>query len=315
MAVTALHTLYAVQVDKADTANDLFADQISNWSLDTAIEEIIRGGDGHVDPTYVAVGSQSPKITFTSSAVARILTLAGISGLWIGAAGDTAAYAWFRALDEGGTRKTGANHIKLTMAKAMLVPRTLNAPSEGEATLDMELLPYSSDGSTAPISIGTSQSLAARPGGQADERFVAGPAAINGTTINGVQNTTIDFGIELIVKGGDGHVFPTFMAIQSRAPKITIQTVDVSVLNTFGISGTVQSSTDSVIYLRKMSEGGTRVANETEEHISFTIDEGRVTTRTLGGGHNEPFMAELQITPTWDETAAIIAVDTSCAIV
>ena len=100
----------------------------------------------------------------------------------------------------------------------------------------------------------------------------------------------------------------------SRKPKITIKTTDVISLSTFGLSGVAQGGTDSVIYLRKVAEGGARVQDGTAEHISFTVDEGMITVTGIDANDGEVANSTIEITPTFDGKNDILAIGTAVAI-
>lgn len=309
-----VYTLYAVNIDNGGGAgSDLFLDQISDWAMDTRINNILLGADGMVDPSYVAVMSQSPSAAFTTSALATVLAKCGISGLAIAADADEyGADLYLQKLAEGATRASGSSHIRLRAAKGILVPRSLSAAQgAGVATLGLELIP-TWNGSADPLVIATSQALAGTP--SVGEAFTVGPVSINGAQVEGIQSITVDFGITLETLGSDGGVWPTFVCIRERRPTFRIETTDAGVINTFGLTGAAQGGTDSVIYLRKMAEGGTRVADVTAEHISFTIDEGHIACGPLRASHPGRIGAELIITPTYDGTDPIIAISTATAI-
>jgi len=311
MALTA-HTLYAVNVDAIDSANDVLIDQVSDFTADPGIQEALLSADGQVDPTFVAVAQQAPRFSFTTSGLATVLAKCGISGLdFTGDADDAGLECWFQKMEEGGTRVSGSNHLKMTAIHGLLLPRTITASDGEPASMAMEAV-VTYNGDDAPIVIATSQALSGSP--SVSEVFTAGPMKINGVTYDGVQSVTIDFGLQEQVLSSDGLVYPTFVCIGQRRPSITIQTTDVTLLNTFGLNGVVQGATDSVVYLRKMSEGATRVTDVTAEHISFTIDEGRINPLPWSAEQGGPGSLELRITPTDDGTNDIIAIDTTAAI-
>ncbi len=317
MAVGTVHTLYGVNVDIAADlgVSDIFIKGISNQSIDPAIEEMLLASDGMVDSSFVAVGKQEPAITFDTTMIASVLAKIGISGLKIAADIDEPGVEfWFQKVAKGGTREAGSNHLKMTVAEGILVPRQLRATHGGgtPASLSMECKP-SWDGTNDPIVIAASQALSGTPG--VSEAFTCGPVKINGSAVPGVQDITIDFGITLFVLSSDGQIWPTFIAIQDRKPKITISTLEALVLNTFGLSGAAQAETDSVIYLRKIAQGGTRVANNVAEHISFTVDEGLIKPTAISGAHGQQQTAGIEIIPTYDDANAILAVNTATTIV
>lgn len=316
MSVATVHTLYAVNIDPITEANAVFIDQVQDQNLDPAIQEILSAGSGQVDPTHVAVMSQNPRIAFSTTALATMLAevTSGffINGIKIDSDGThDGAELWFQKLAKGGTRTAGANHIKMTVNEGLLLPRSISAMQGQVASLAMDLL-AGYDGTNDPIVIAAAQALEGTPA--VGELFTLGPVSINGVDLDGVQGVRLDTGLQEVALGGSGQVWPTFLGIMSRQPLITITTLDVSVLSTYGLSGTAQSATDSKIYLRKIAEGGARVADATAQHLSFTIDEGHIRVRSIGGGHGAPQAAQLEIRPTYDGDNAILVMSAATAI-
>jgi len=316
MAVSTLHTLYALNADP-NSGEDYLISQLVDWALDTNLSEELAAADGCVDPKYVAVMSQEPRLRVSTTALATVLGKVGISGLLIEASGSSglnAVEAWLQKMLSGGTRTppTTAEHTKLSIGNGLIIPRTINAPLNAFATYDLEISAISSDGSTSPLTITGSQQLTGSP--DVTEAFVCGPVKINGSAITGIEDITVDFGIEEIVRQGDGEAYPTFVGIMNRNPSIRVRSSNVGILSTLTAAGAEQGASDSVVYLRKVDEGGTRVADATSEHISFTIDDGRISCQTVGGSQGEPLMAEVIITPTYDGTNAIMVVSAATAI-
>ena len=89
----------------------------------------------------------------------------------------------------------------------------------------------------------------------------------------------------------------------------------MGILATLGLSGAAQTATNSVVYLRKLDAGGTRVADDGSEHISFAVDDGRVSVTGVTGPHGQTLGADVRISPTYDGVAAIFAIDTTADIV
>ena len=316
MSTTALHTLYAVDIDPITEANAVFVDQVSDYNVDPAVQETLQSADGQVDPTFVATMFQSPRVTFTTSALATVLAKCSnaflISGMKIDSDGThDGAELWFQKLAEGAIRASGSSHIKLTINEALLVARAINATQGGIATIGMELI-IGYDGSNEPIVIADNQALVGSP--TVSELFTLGPVKINGTALEGIQSVSIDPGITEIVQGDSGEVWPTFIAIMGRAPMITINTTKAISLSTFGLAGTPQSADDSVIYLRKLTEGQTRVADAVAEHISFTIDAAQIRCGAITGSHAGTIGTQVQIRPTWDGSNDILIIDPACVI-
>ena len=280
--------------------------------MDSALQQVLIGADGSVDPTYVAGMSQAPQLAFSTTALATVLAKCGISGLAITADADEPGLrAWFQALADGGTRGGAGSNVLLTVAKGLLVPVGISAPHGGPATMSMAMHCIY-DGTNEPVVPTTGQDLAGTPA--VSELFTAGKVMINGVELAGVQSIEVAFGINVLVLGAKGIAWPTYSCIISRTPTITISTLDAAAVSTFGLDGTAQGATDSLVYLRKLDKNGNRVANNVAEHIKFTVDDGLITCRTAGGSHGSPVMSQVVITPTYDGTAAIIVIDTASLI-
>ncbi len=306
MTVSRLHTLEAARID-TDSGADLTLDQILGFSISPGVRELMARANGDVDPTFVAIGSQTPGMRFTSAALATALAAGAvtINGLKIDAgAGGPGLQAFFQAMDEGGTRKSGASHLKMTVTEGLLVPRQIRADHNRIASVEFALA-VTYDGTNDPISFSDGESVTTSPAAS-QAYWTAGPVYLNGTELEGVQSIVIDYGIELVVQGGSGEVFPTFVAIQSRSPRIEVQTSDVVSLETLGISGAAQGGTSSKIYLRKIAANGTRVADATAEHILCEVADGIIVPAEASVDQDSVAGAGVRITPGFDNSNDII---------
>lgn len=301
MAVTAVHKIYAVR------ANTTLIDQVTTSRVSTEIQTRLVSADGGAYPRFAQLVSQTPGIMFGTSKIASVLSTIGLTGLKIGAA--SAFTAWFQATEEGGVRGS-SGHEMMVLNEGLILPRRLSASLDGQATLEYEAI-ATWDGTNDPIVL-SSSALAGTP--NVTEDYYAGPVSVNGTACDGVQSIDIDFGIRERRERGDGDLWPTLVYIDRIVPTIRIRTLKAALLRTLGLKGAAQGATDTVVYLRKGSDGGGRVANATSEHVSFTIDAGHIQVREVGGSNDGPAMVDLIIQPTYDGTNAILAVDTAAAI-
>lgn len=301
MSVSRVFTLYAA------TLNGTLLDQIDSQDLDTGLEQFLLNFDGGVDPVYAAVKSLQPRISLSTTAIMRALDLVTINGLAM-----TAGLFYFQKMSQGSApRDSGASHVLLTAETGMILPRILQAGHDTPATMSYDIL-CKKNAVNAPLVATKNVSLTGSP--VADELFVAGPVDINGTTLSGVQNINIDYGLNEFVLGGDGEEYISFIGIMNRQPRITIELPDMDILADLGIGGTAQGVTDSIVYLRKVDQDGYRVADNVAEHISFTIDAGRISPKEGNAKPGDPASVGLEITPIFDRTNDILAIDTSVAI-
>ena len=301
---TALHTLYAVDVDST------LIDQITNQAVSPNVANLVRRTDGQVYPTYAAAGAISPTISFTTEALATALGKVGTTGFFVDGDGGNTVICFFQKLDNGGTRAGATSHLKIAVNEGIVIPRRLHADASG-ATLDYDLI-ATWDGTNDPLVFTASQSLAGSPSG--DEGFVLGPVKINGTQLDGVQSMDLDFGIQEIVRGSDGEEYPRYVAIGAIAPMISITCDDAEAINTFGIDGTAQGGTQSEIYIRALAEGGARAANNASSHIKIlnTASKGRIHVDSVGG--SDIMAATVTITPTSAGTSHPLTITTGTTI-
>jgi hypothetical protein len=289
--------------------------QIISHSINPGLEPLVLSSDGQVDPRYAAIMRQSPMINFATTAIVRGLTAAGVAGL---ALTGTALDAWLQKYAQGGTRLTSTNSTKLSIAYGMLCPRTLEASDGSFATLSYDVWGRTNDGTTSPLAItaGASMPSITAP----DQLFTVGPVVINGTLLEGVKRISVDFGLQLSMIGGSGGAFPEFIAIQKRAPSITIRSTHADFAAESGMGMYVaQTATDSVAYFRKIAQNGSatfRVADGTSEHVSFSMDDGLVTINDISASNDDGDGAAIELTwnPVYDGTNAILAMSLATAI-
>lgn len=302
MATSKLSTLYAV-----DIASTLL-DEISNVNVDPAIQKQMAALGGAIEPRFVTIMGQSPVINFSSHALARCLAAVGVSGL---ALASPAELFWQAILIDGGREGT-LKHFQMTVNAGLVVPRRISAQQGGLATITYDII-CRYNGTNEPIVYTVDQTLAGSP--TVDELFTIGKATINGVDLTGITGIDIDFGLQIVQQISDGDIWPTFVGIMERsAPVISIITTDVVSMNTFGLDGTAQGATDSLVYFRKKLADGGNVTDVTAEHIKFSIDAGIITVEQTGGGHPGPIECTVMITPVFDGTAAILAISTASAI-
>jgi len=309
MALTHAYTLSHVMVDRT---TDLVIAGITGLGIDPGLMEMLLAGDGLPDPQYAAVAECRPVIGFETTQVATLLAEGSNTFATVGLAINASAIlkCWLHKLQEGGTRAAGASHVLLAMNEGLLVPRTLTADSGG-ARLACEAV-ATWDGTNDPVTLADTETMLGTP--LITEAFVHGPVNLNGSDVDGVQSIRIDFGLGLVVLSGGGEPFPRLAAIMTRVPQLAVTVSDAGILEEIGLVGKGVTASDSVAYLRKVQEGGTRVAAGTNEHIKFTVNDGRFAVRSIPQTHGAVSMAEVVIQPTWDGTNAILVVDTTSAI-
>jgi len=249
-----------------------------------------------VDVEHAAVMSARPSIRFSSLSIADVLASCGVSGLEC-----TTLKAIFQRLVPYGTRSS-ANAQSISLAKAYMLPRTIQASQEAPATIDVEAFAISTDGAD-PTTLSAADTLPAGAG--ASEVFTMGPVNINGVSYD-LESGSLDFGIAEQVEASEGHAFAEQAWIETRDATFTLASRTAYTLNDLGIVG--EELTAFSWYLRKLEEYGTRVANGTSEHVKFTCT-GYVHVDDVSADPNTRMNTAIMVTPvgaiTIDETSAI----------
>ena len=277
------YVLYGVMI------NATLIDGITRQNIGAGIQKVKNFNDGSVDVRYIATMSRKTTIEFSTRAVAKALGAVGARGAALAGAGVT---LFFQKNADSGERASGTAHLKVVIATGLIIP-------------------VSADGTTDPITITDSQALAGTP--DSAEKFTVGPCSINGTDVE-PQSLEVNFGISVQTRSHSGFYLPLQASIKTVAPTVTIQSKDVSKVVTFALAGTAQSVTDTVLYLRKLDQNGTRVANITAEHVKLTIDDGQIHTDGLGSDGEEDATATLMMDVAYDGVNSPIVVAAASAI-
>lgn len=308
MAVNNVYTIGSIVATGTPAFN---LDGVRSSSASPGAQLLIERAAGQADPTHISIISQTPTITWTTTDIATAIGSIGISGASVLSGAITSLDMFLTKMQEGGVRASGSVNGRIRAVQGLILPRQITVSQGQAAEMTCEFI-ATYDGSNNPFAYSFSTALPHTP--SIDELFTMGPISFNGTTLAGCQSLTIDFGLSEATLASCGEVFPTFAGIATREPFIEVSLLEADYTNTFGISGTAQSSTDSVVYLQKISENGTRVADGTAEHISITLDDGLITVNEVGGSNNDPAMVVLRHTASYDGSNAIWVIDNATAI-
>ena len=275
------------------------------------------GGDGADDELYTRMRylvAQNFAPTFSTLSIAAALTLT--SGASVASLADMSGGLSFYAQkhEDGAARGSGSVHRKFTFAKGLLVPQTLSCQHQGDASLSFSVPATSSDGTTCPLVITDSSALAAIANNE--ERFTLGPIDVAGVTLTGVRSLQINFGIEITVDGADSDLYPTHASAKMIAPVITLSGVDAEWVKAANIpiGGTPATHANTAIYLRKRADGGTFVADATEEHVEITAAGYVVARNIFQGSGTDDGTVELELSTVYDGSNAPLVIDTTAAL-
>lgn len=293
---------------------DIVIDQISDWSMDTALQHLLEGGSGSIDNTFVGVSDAAPRLRFTTASLKTALDACGMLGLKI--ASGNAVEFWLRRRDHGGTFATGAD-LKLTVVSGLLIPVSIDAAQNQGATIEYELIPVF-DGSNSPVQVQNLQTFAVSP--TADVRWSVGPAFVTTTRIAYIQSLRVNFGLRVETIKTAAQVFPGEAHLVERAPTIEIETLDQEWLDTvtagkLGILGAAVSNQFRA-FLAKRVFGGTYELENSAVHIRFEVLRGEIHATRSTARHRDNAMLSLMVQACNSEAGNVqMSVSTAAAIV
>ena len=292
MGLSNVYTIAGMQ-----SGSTVFKD-IRSQTLNPQLTTYLLGSSGTGYRTFVGVGQISPIIDFTSGDVKTLL--ASMTNQ-IALAISSNFYIWFQKMTEGGLRSSGSTHYKGTIAEGMMIPVNLRMRDGADAELSCQIIMTSSDGSSSPLTLAGSQALVSSAG--AASGWTLGPVSLNGTTLEGVEEVSIDFGIRPVVLGASGLVYHTFVGVMEIDPTIRITAAGIDEFLTWGLAGTAQSATDSTIQIQDIAEGGVRGTSP----ITCSIDEGIMYADGITSQDGQPTRQSIVIKPTYDGVALPLA--------
>jgi hypothetical protein len=265
--------------------------------------------DGAVDPWTANVIDESPVITIETLDIAGALGVCGFNS-------TTGSVTIYGAKIDGAGRASGNVHEIVEAGTARIYPVQLSMPHGQHARLTFRVVPYSNSDTVPPLA---RKAIGALPAETLNsDRFSIGPVKVEAQDISGKTSVNIDFGITLDEQLGkyDGANWLKEALLLSRQPRVTVSTVNVGMRAfTMGTAstdrvGAVPITTTATIFARKRNNTG-YVANATEEHVSFVINNGIVYPI---GQTGNPVQYTFGIDPFADASNAPIIIDTTAAI-
>jgi hypothetical protein len=224
---------------------------LAQSSFNAGMEAVMLSAAGNHQAEFVALMRQLARGTISTRKIDALSDVA------IGASNII-----FRSVAQGGV---GGSQYKSIAggATTMAVPRRVTWSAGGTAILDAELIFLSSNGTTAPITIGTATGALTE---EADVWVGSG---------TGISQITVDFGFDIQIPQ-DGHLYAINAFIASQRPRISYVTnSDEDFITAKFNPGAIGSLTAT---FSKLADGGVRNGTKT-----FTLS-GHVYVESVSSG-------------------------------
>lgn len=288
MSVTKKYALRTVSIG----SNSI--NQIKGVRISPQIAKMFEYGSGEVDPTFAGIDSEEPIITFSSTAIKKVLAAVDLN-TGVAASGSAKFSFYFQQMAPGGTRLTGSTALKIDVSAGLACIAGITGRDGSPARASVMAYAASTDGETSPLTY--TANVAVPTLAATDQLYTIGPATINGAAVGGVESFDFDPRISVRRNRGDGEAYPTFTYISRRGseqdgPSIILSTRHLEKAAT---GSAIAISSTTTVALRAMKNGGTREALSALKHILFTANAGSVIVNELGAEDGDEGLLTLDI--------------------
>lgn len=240
-----------------------------SWSANSQ-KSYLRPG-GNLDRVSAVLHSARPVHSFQTRDLETIF--ANLSPATI-TVDEGATWRW-QQRNCAGSFKTGTSHISKTSLGGVIKPVSLTCSEEDTngAIVAIEYHSLSDDGINPPDTKTNSVNFASAPTPTFVSQFFMGPTRHNGAAVLGIDQISINFGLNVSSKLFD-NVFPVCATLESRDPSLTLTGTNLALnaaINQF-IVGTTGSG--FIQYLRRGSNNNARVADASAVHLAASISAG-----------------------------------------
>ena len=255
---------------------------------------ILGSASGAIDPSHLYGGPANPTVLFETGDVAGALGLMSVStGLHVSSGTITIPY---NKRANGGAFAGTSSHMTISGANALIIPVQISGSQDNEAViLTVQVIFYSTTGLANPVTFNTGASLAAQ---SFNVMYDFGPVYADlgsgSAQIAEATGWTVNTGLVVVPRRYNGGVYPSKLFIVQRNPTIEITFEDFDDAAAFGT--VYDALTSCAVYGRKRADGGTHVADATEEHVKLSFATGISDIRTLGGSDRTNGQASIMLT-------------------
>jgi hypothetical protein len=284
MPIQTLHKL-----DKLVLAGPVSICALTNQRISAGIEMMMEKPAGHTHDMFAAIMRQRPKTEFSTPQLATILGLIPVSGVALGA---STLYLKKAAAIAAVARAT-AGHKKLVLNSLVAYWTQIRLPHNGKGEIQVVLCAVY-DGTNQPYVYTGSVALSGNL--TSTEYFGAGPVSINGVAVPGVQEITIQSGIQLYEEGASTEVYDTFVGVETTGVTVTVQTKEMTNWSVLGLNGVALDGTAGLaFYARAFKNQDTRYADSATSHILGQALYGMAIPQDTNGDGSATLTDTLQV--------------------
>ncbi len=227
---------------------------------------------GNEFASAIVVPGASPRVRFQTPFY-DAYSLIGLKGLKL----TTFEVYFAKFVDSLRTTSNARKYSLTSSCTAFAYIRSASVGQRGIVMAEIEVVPLSNTGMAHPLTAaddGAVPAVSAQP-----TLHTLGPATINGTTVGGFNNFSLDLGQNVEAPAGDGDLYARVCAWMGGDPVISVEHSDpVTLGTTLGLTGAALTS-NYIQYLRSY-DSTNHITLSTG--LSLTIASGRVIPEEFG---------------------------------
>ena len=298
MAVRQIYRLYGMVLDGAQFGGPITLGGLTTSSVSANAQVNQDYTDGNPHPTRTTIQNFAEELSFSTLNVDTALQVIGALSQCIDVGSSIVLYyARFTECNSGPA--PGSVHRSITITQAgnsagLIHAGSLTCDHRGDAQFSLMIKPKS-DGINSPIVINQNIALPALVFDNRN-RYTIGPVELDGNTIDGLKNVSLEFGIELDRESADSSIRDEFIGLKQTAAKITMSGINPEWWDTLGVNGNALAHADSSIVFRRRLPGGAGFEPPAEtRHIRLTCAGLAVPTNYVSTNEQAPAEAGLEI--------------------
>lgn len=305
MSVDGVYLLHGVQFPAGQ-----FLSQLTDATPQANLSDLVGRASGHPDPLFIGTTASKVDQPFSTPQIKTVLDLCGATFAADLSAGNTDLY--YKKAADLGVREADASllHQRFRMARGMVYWTELRASHGEDAALSGTIVP-TYDGVNLPLVPAGSVALAGTPA--AAEFYTLGPCKINAASLSGLKSVRVALDQQLIREAAGGELFDTFCGIGDRLFLVELESLEVGLWNTYGLTGAAVTSL--TVYLRRRDPDGGLYTDASLQHVKLTGTAGKVLPDSTSGAANDPSRTRLRVllrAPS--AAAAALTINTAIAI-
>lgn len=270
-------------------------------------QEITDDGSGTLYAETLSMTGFAPEASGTTAAIKQLLSNIGIGGTCILTGGSLEiADVISRRLDDCDTVLGATPHFQHRCTKGLILPVTLSADRNSDATLSFVLHTFTDSAGNAPVAETDGVAAPVAPD-LVNERYRLGVCEIGGVTFDEIENVTINFNVTITPKEpGLAQVTPETAGVITIRPDILLRGRDLSKVKAglIELGANTAIHTDTVFQLVQLKDASTFYLPAELKHIAITSYGVAVPSNLSTGSAGARATNEIRLAAGFDGTNA-----------